>query len=40
MTRCADAPRARQVGAIDASRIDTVWEAAMKHGFKLVPDPA
>jgi hypothetical protein len=29
-----------EVGAIDASRIDTVWEAAMKHGFKLVPDPA
>ena len=29
-----------QVGAIDADRIDLTWEAAMKHGFQLVPDPA
>ena len=29
-----------EVGAIDWSRIDLVWDAAMKHGFKLVPDPA
>ena len=29
----------QQVGAIDAERIDLTWEAAMKHGFALVPDP-
>jgi len=28
-----------EVGAIDAERIDLTWEAAMKHGFALVPDP-
>ena len=25
-----------QVGAIDVSRIDLTWEAAMSHGFKPV----
>lgn len=29
-----------QVGAIDPERIDLTWEAAIKHGFALVPDPA
>ena len=28
-----------QVGAIDWERIDLTWEAAIKHGFALVPDP-
>lgn len=28
-----------EVGAIDVDRIDYVWEAAMKHGFKLVSAP-
>jgi len=29
-----------EVGAIDPQRIDLTWEAAIKHGFALVPDPA
>jgi len=29
-----------EVGAIDADRIDLTWDAAVKHGFQLVPDPA
>ncbi|XP_047945902.1 very-long-chain aldehyde decarbonylase CER3 [Salvia hispanica] len=27
-----------EVGAIDVDRIDLVWEAAIKHGFKLISD--
>lgn len=28
-----------EVGAINWNRIDENWAAAVKHGFKLVPDP-
>lgn len=27
-----------EVGAIDVDRIDLVWDAAIKHGFKLISD--
>ena len=25
-----------EVGAIDVNKIDMVWDAALKHGFKLI----